>query len=220
MAKAEPHRKQTTLMVVPQKSLSFKGNMMNQAKGGARPEIKVKELSFTINPTAGANTWFNVPGDCINGLLPGNDYNNRIGRKVVWSKLLLRYHWRLGATSTGGSPCRVLIVYDKQTNAATPLIAEVLSVDGYNGYNNLNSRDRFVTLMDFMTAPISAQGEACVTGIESRKINLETIFNSGTAGTVADINTGGIFMWISQTGGIATAAPEFQCRTRLRYLDA
>ena len=155
----------------------------------------------------------------LNGASLGSDAINRIGRKLVMKSLLFRWTWNLAATSTGGSPVRIMIVYDKQANAATPAITDILLADSHISQNNLNNRDRFVVLSDEISEPVSVQGTPSISGVIYKKLNLETVFNGTNGGTVADITSGSIHVLFSQTAGIGTANPTVNWRSRIRFYD-
>lgn len=164
-----------------------------------------------------AFTW--SAGQLLNGLALGTSASTRIGRKVIMKSLLLRYRWQLAATSVGGSPCRILIVYDKQANVAAPVITDILLSDTFTSPNNLSNRDRFVTLSDHMTEPIAVQDTYAQASSIWKTLNLETLFNAGTAGNVTDITTGSVYLFACQTSTITVAAPALVYQSRIRYTD-
>ena len=112
-----------------------------------------------------------------------------------------------------------MVVYDKQANATAPAITDVLVVDSFIGQNNLNNRDRFVVLCDYLSEPIGANGNTSVGGVIYKSLNMETMFNSGNAGTVADITSGSVYLFVAQTGGIGVVNPTFNWRARVRFTD-
>lgn len=180
-------------------------------------ELKFIDNNANTAVTFGSST-FSTPV-LLNGVQQGSDATARIGRKTIMKSLLLRYTWNLGSTSTGGSPVRILIVYDKQANAAAPAITDLLLADTFISQNNLNNRDRFVVLCDVITEPISANGNGSIGGTIYKKINLETMFNAGTAGTIADITSGSVYLFVAQTANIGTANASFNWRSRIRFED-
>jgi len=190
------------------------GGWANPSRGG---ELKFTDISNTLIPVF-ATAAFNGP-ILLNGLVPGSGADQRIGRKVTIKSLLLKYSFNLGATSTGGSPCRILVVYDKQANAVAPNITDVLLADAFNSPNNLSNRDRFVTLVDQITDNISVQWNFSIGGSIFKKLNLETMFNAGTAGSIGDITSGSILIFAAQAGNIGTASPGLIFRSRIRYQD-
>ena len=125
----------------------------------------------------------------------------------------------MAATTTGGNPLRIVIVYDKQANATAPSPTDVFLSNDYLSQNNLNNRDHFTILQDYISDPIAAQGDFCVNIKFYKKMNLETMFNAGNAGTIGDISSGSLYMFFAQAGTTATAASGFSYNTRVRFLD-
>lgn len=154
----------------------------------------------------------------LNGITPGDTAETRTGRKITMKKLYLNWMAYLAPASTGGSPLRVKIVYDKQTNKDSPFVVDILT-DSFLSFNNLDNSQRFITLCDFITEPLSENGNFCVAGKKSIKMNLDTMYTA-TGGTVGSITTGSIFLLVSHTGFVSTAAPAFAFKSRIRYIDA
>ena len=190
------------------------GGWANPSLGG---ELKYIDTNANTALTFASSAF--STGVLLNGVAQGSDATARIGRKMVMKSLLLRWTWNLASTSTGGSPVRVMVVYDKQANATAPAITDVLVVDSFVGQNNLNNRDRFVVLCDYLSEPIGANGNTSVGGVIYKRLNLETMFNSGSAGTIGDITSGSVYLFVSQTGGILVANPTFNWRARVRFTD-
>lgn len=181
-----------------------------------RPEYKAIDTNDT---TAVMDTTGSVV--LLNGASLGTDYNNRIGRKVIFKSLLIKGN-AIATQATGTTqPYRFLIVYDKQTNGATPAVTDILSLAGTRAPINLNNRDRFVVLVDLTGSVTDATGTSDKIECFGRytKLNLETTYNSNNNGNVTDINTGGIFavtLGGNAAGATAGILP-FHCR--LRFLD-
>jgi len=190
------------------------GGWANPTRGG--------ELKFIdSNPTPAlsfGSTAFSA-GSLLNGCVPGSAATERIGRKFTMKSLLIRYRMNLGATSTGGCQMRILIVYDKQANATAPAITDILLADAFDSPNNLSNRDRFVTITDIITDNISVQGNYSVCGVNYKSVNLETMFNAGNAGTIGDITSGSIYLFIANSGSLGVANGASSFRTRVRYTD-
>lgn len=180
------------------------------------------ELKF-IDTTPGATLTAAVAtfgvATLLNGCIPGSGASDRIGRKITMKSLLCRWAVTLQPTSTQGSPIRILIVYDKQANTTAPAVTDILLADAFLSQNNLSNRDRFVTLMDLITPPLTAGNDYVQAGVFYKRLNLETMFNAGTAGTVGDITSGSVYMFAAQLGNIATAGPVVATRCRIRYTD-
>lgn len=190
------------------------------SKASQGPEIKFVDTSQNAVGTLNTNFAAPAASNLINGLAEGVTATSRNGRKIVMKSVYVRWTFQLASTSIGGAAHRILVVYDKQANAALPLIGDILTSNDFNQTNNLSNRDRFVTIADVMVDPISANGEFARSGVIYKKINLETMFNATSGGTIADITTGSMFIIVAQSGTIATTASTFLARTRVRFTDA
>lgn len=188
------------------------------ASYGRKPELKFVDTVNNTSPTAAVATF--GTGVLLNGMATGATASDRIGRRVVIKSLLMRYQFAMTDTSTFGSPIRILIVYDKQANAAAPAITDILLTDHFSSQNNLSNRDRFVTICDVITTELGNQGQFNSAGVVYKKLNLETMFNGGSAGTIADITSGSLYMFVAQTGRIGVLGPSQATRIRVRYDDA
>lgn len=186
----------------------------------AGSELKFLDYSGTMAPGFGTQT-FTTPGLLLNGCAPGSSAETRIGRKITMKSIYIRYSYsRSAATMTGGSPGRILIVYDKQSNAAAPAITDILLADDYHSMNNLSNRDRFITLFDSVTEPISDTNNVCVGDTLYKGMNLDVMFNGGNAGTIGDITSGAIYAFAATTNRIGVSNPQVVFRSRIRYTDA
>lgn len=201
-----------------------KNPVSQQAKrvgGWANPSAgsELKFIDTTPSSTVTASSGAFSALTLLNGCIPGSTATDRIGRKVVLKSVYFRYVASLATTSTQGGALRIIIFYDKQANASTPAITDLLLADTFASPNNLSNRDRFVVICDEITEPISAGNNFQIAGNIWKRLNLETMFNAGTAGTVADITTGALYMAFAQSAGIATAAPTLGGRIRVRFDD-
>lgn len=190
------------------------GGWANPSSGG---ELKFKDTTVAAALAAGFATF--SAANLLNGLANGSDASTRIGRKVNIKSVLIRHSFVMAPTSTGGSPIRILVVYDKQANAAAPAITDILLADDFNSPNNLSNRDRFVTIFDQITDLVSTGANFSVSDVLFKRVNFETMFNAGSAGTIGDITSGSIYLFIAQNGGITTATPSYTMRCRVRYTD-
>lgn len=184
-------------------------------------ELKFKDTSAGSNIVA-ASSAFTTPGATflLNGLVPDSTATGRIGRRVMIKSLYLRLSWAAGPTSTGSAPLRMLIVYDKQANAAAPAVTDILATDAFTSMNNISNRDRFVTLCDKLVEPCGVGVSLGVATAFYKKLNLAVQYNAGTAGTIADITSGSIYVLFAQSGQIATANAGVTWYARVRYTDS
>jgi len=179
-------------------------------------ELKFVDTNYSVG--TGTATTFTA-GPLLNGMIPGSTASQRIGRKIVLKSILMRYRANVQTTSVGGSPIRMLIVYDKQANATAPTILDILERDDFTSPNNLSNRDRFVTLCDHMSDSVSQNGNQGIQGVVYKPLNLETMFNDGSAGTIGDITSGSVYFFLAQTGGISVTGATCEWDFRIRYSD-
>lgn len=190
------------------------GGWANPTRSG---ELKFTDVSYNTDPAVNSAAF--TAGGLLNGLVPGASANERIGRKVTLKSILIRWSFHMTPTSAGTGALRILVVYDKQANAAAPAITDILLTDDFHSQNNLSNRDRFVTIFDTITDAIGTAGPQTVSGVNYKRLNFETLFNAGPAGTIGDISSGSVYIFIAQSGYIITNAADFTARCRIRYTD-
>lgn len=172
----------------------------------------------------------------LNGCVAGSQNFNRIGRKIEMRSLQIRGIVQAATAMTSGADqfVRMLVVYDKQSNGASPTWANVVQSQDITGTTsskatdmvNLDNRDRFIILRDktFIIPYQSTTATQAVAGCptvhhvdEFLKMNMETVFNAGTAGTVGDITTGSLHVFFCNqiSGGQVAFVGSF----RTRFVD-
>lgn len=171
----------------------------------------------------------------LNGCIQGSDYSNRIGRKILNASIYIRgiVHPEVpaGAATSLTQLARMIVFVDMQPNGAAPAVTDLLNSANSSSQLNLNNRDRFKILRDetySLGATTWAAGPALVAAQSPtvadvnvfKKLSVETIFNAGNAGTIADMNSGAIYMfWIgNQPAGAGTDGSAI-VSTRIRFLD-
>lgn len=164
----------------------------------------------------------------LNGCARGTDINEREGREIDLRSVQLRMNISARSEAIVDQTVRVLLVYDRQTNGAAPGLTDIIRGGTVCGMRNLENRKRFKILMDY-TVRLNANytgGASLHTAANNgvfkdyyQRFNLPTTFNSGNAGTVADMATGSLYM--VRVGEIAagTAAAEVDFCSRVRYTD-
>lgn len=203
---------------------AFKSLARQQNTVRSGPEKKNLDVDDTlttgtnINIPAGASTWVIGATQLLNGMAQGTTAITRLGRKVQGKKINISYTVALQATSIGGGQVKIRVVYDKQSNGAAFAILDYLSIDGFDSANNLDNSDRFITLANHLTEPISVQNNFSACGKLNIPIDLETMY-TGANGVVANILTGSIYLICSQDGQIGTAGPKLGFYSRYRFVD-
>lgn len=217
---------------------SYSGSMVPLRTGGYHNnpvERKVNDIpvaTYQVN-TTGSITLLANPQ-------LGSDFNNRIGRKIMLKSVYIRGYVVSEASANGpavafnnAQQCRFILFCDMQPNGAAPAVTDLLNTANPASHLNLNNRDRFKIYSDkefvldpYFLVTTATQASAAMTNQvktfkKFKKLNLEVIYNSTNGGTIADINSGALYMlWIgSQAAGTNTDANAV-LSTRVRYLDA
>lgn len=160
----------------------------------------------------------------LNGIAPGDGYQNRDGRQITMQSIQLKFRAESDSTATGTNSrnaVRFLLAIDKQSNGAAPAVGDILdltSVSAIDAMRNLNNRKRFKILMD-RRYEMSTVGPAnMVDEFYLKRTNLQEVtFNAGTAGTVADIVTGSLYiLYCSDT---TTTPPTIVLNSRVRFTE-
>lgn len=158
----------------------------------------------------------------LNGLSLGNTSSTRIGQKVTVKSLEVKYRAAVVATTGLDQTHRMLFVLDRQPNGAALTLAEVLSPTNTEGLRNLASPRRFKFLIDYRF-DLSAATESGSTKAGKLwyvfKKPLVIEYNSGNAGTVADISSGSIYMVLLGSNVAGNTAGTAAVVTRIRYFD-
>lgn len=181
---------------------------------GTRAELKAVDTTISqVADTTGAVT-------LLNGIARGDDINQRVGRRVRLASLQASIVNYVTPTTGIDQTHRCLIVYDKQSNGVAPAITDVLVSASTVAMPNLDNRQRFVILYDkLMHLNASAEPGSMVAFKISKRLPYGVQFNSGDAGTVADIQTGGLFFITIGSVAAGGTAGTFSGRIRVRYTD-
>lgn len=178
----------------------------------------------------------------INSSAAGTDIFNHIGRKTNTKSIQLIGQFWTAETAVAASSCvfRCLVVYDRETNGATPdfnLILQDNSASPASAYVlpyaplNLNNRSRFKVLYDKIfhvnipqqegiagdTHPVISY-KSVKKYIKVPQMYSETIF-SGTASGVGSIVNGAYWLVINQ-GEASPSNGNFKMLTRWRFFDS
>lgn len=196
-------------------------------------DVKTVDISLAENlvSTASPKLLFKPIG--------GPDDGERIGRKTV----ILNYMYKIvisnprstAGFSTGNDECivaRLIFYVDKQPNHATHSSTDLLVSATSLAHYNVDNRSRFRIISDksylfssdsVLRTPgatdyafVEHKGHLTYKLVEYKEVNIETIFNSGTAGTIADIESGAFYLLcISSSTGVGGCGGNF----RISYTD-
>lgn len=223
----------------PPPRTTYRGSRVPLASRGYKPNTVEKKVFDIDSATYAANTTGSVTTLFIPTL--GSDMTNRVGRKTTVKSLYVRGFLQVEASqSTWTSPlnsvpqqARLIIAIDMQPNGAAPAISDVLKESTKTQSQlNINNRDRFKILSDktyvlggaiyntTATQAVASQNDQIKQIKIFKKLNLETIFNGTNGGTVADINSGSLFMLtLGNIGAGSGVDADFFLSTRVRFVD-
>lgn len=162
----------------------------------------------------------------LNGVDDGATATTRVGRRITMTSLHIRWSGSFAATTAGTSPLRLVVVYDRQANAAAPAATDVFQVDNIYTAMNLSNARRFKVLVDENVECIGVNGPAAFSRVIWRdftrggKPGLNVEFNTASTATITSITSGSIYAFVWQNGNLITAAPTHGLYSRIRFLDA
>lgn len=197
-----------------------------QEYGPERKWINASGTSYTVPDQSQFDTFH-----LMNGCQQGTGPQNRVGVKCLFKSLDFRYTYYPGVASgatTPNSQVRIVILFDKSTNGALPLLADVWQSAGgglakFNDLKNTNTvPERFICIADVLS-PISSGVDdsdrmAPVSGHFFRKLNLQTIFRSAGL-TVEDINQGSMVITFANNADVAGQQGVLNFAYNLQYTD-
>jgi len=164
----------------------------------------------------------------LNGLQVGSGVGQRIGRQVSIRSVEMVYDIDGEIGITTPNHCRVVLFYDKQANGAAPTWADLYETTSYTiTARRLDNRKRFKILMDKHVL-ISGNGQLGADVIPTKfcdkkflkfRTPLQTTFNAGSAGTIADISTNSLYLFAITDVAVPTKQAILAAYIRVRYTD-
>lgn len=204
----------------------------------SRTEKKAVDVSTTVIE-------FNTTGAkvLLNGTIPGNGIQNRLGRKIRMSSVQIQGMIIDTAGYAGVEEfCHLMLVYDSQCNGAAFAIADFMQSCDVAGtltsgtsfdFVNMSNSERFKVLRhQRMHFTKSAAGTQAVSRDTSDYLygtsvdwfvklkNMPVQYNTGTAGTIADLQTGALYLVTLSNAVTATSANhQLAFGARVRFTD-
>lgn len=208
-------------------------------RGFGASETKTLDISETGSPLTAQTTTTNVT--LLNGSQNGTGYWNRIGNKIHMKSLYFNaYMYATGTQTEYPDYIRVIIVYDRQTNAALPNWSDViLSITQANATSsismdniNLTNKDRFSILMDerymLPVCPTASAETQVAQNFNANcehimikryiKLGLETQYKA-SSGAIGDITTGGLFLMTQGLYASGSQGFALNFSSRVRFSD-
>lgn len=164
----------------------------------------------------------------LNGCAQGAAKTQRLGQKIKLKSVQLRISFAINAASlagaTSGNFFRILLLYDRQTNAGNPsnaqLFVSTTATETYESPLNIVAVQRYKILHDKVYVMNPTGGATNISPVKFINIrkklrNLPTVFNTGVAGDVTDINTGSLILVLLCDANIVASY-----HNELRFEDA
>jgi hypothetical protein len=152
----------------------------------------------------------------LNSMVGGTTVSTRLGRQVTVRKCMVRLGFTVTAATGVDQFQRFLLVLDHQPNGAAPAITDILVTAAPNAQLNADNAQRFKILHDNVFH-LNASGEA---GSQRevrllKRLMVPVQYNSGNAGTVADIATNSLFAVFvgSEAAGVTAGSVTGTIRT-------
>lgn len=159
----------------------------------------------------------------LNGMQQGAGIGNRVGAQILMRSIQFQGFSEAKITTGTEHQERVLIVYDRQANGAAPTFAQVLSATNAYAPRNLENRKRFKILYDrtFTVGNRTVASHADFGTVHRfyRKLRHPVEFNSGNAGTIADISSGSIYLLAYGSNAAGVTAGLLNGVVRIRFSD-
>jgi len=155
----------------------------------------------------------------LNPLAQGYDNGYRVARFVKLTAYELRAYVT-SASEASAQTARLIIVYDRQTNGAAPVMLDILSVASpISTYNSFNL-DRFEVLYDNLYAVREHGTDFKQPNFdEDGELSHTCNYNSSSTATVADYVNGAVFLLSIGNVAAGETAATMYYRTRIYYYD-
>jgi len=156
----------------------------------------------------------------LNGTQLGSDIDKRIARRVRMTRLEMKLQAYATATTGLDQFCRLLVVLDKQPNGAALAITDVLENATTTGLVNLSNRSRFTVLTDqihYLNSSVEPNSGKAI--YRALSVGATTWYNSGNAGTVADITTNSLYLIAIGSLVAGNTAGSVTGKVRLYFYD-
>jgi hypothetical protein len=151
----------------------------------------------------------------LNGISQGDTTVLRTGSSIKADGIDLAYGVYIGTVALATQQ-RIMVVLDKQTNGAIFTIASLLSATTVYAPAVPEGQKRFAILHD-ESIMLSSAGPNNIINKVRIPLNNHIEYNLGNAGTVADINTGSIYLIFFSNQAVNTAA--FDYYSRFWFID-
>lgn len=184
---------------------------------GSRTELKSIDLDLATTGSGTGDITTTMGRTCANAISIGADINQRVGRKITIRSLEMHYSVFADADQVDPTLSRIMVVFDRQANGTQPAGTDILTASTVYSPKNLNNRERFTILKDDLISTQRLTDKSQVVQKWYLRTSLPVVYNSGVAGTYADIASGSL--WVCVVSTVAVDYPLLKGFLRVRYSD-
>lgn len=147
----------------------------------------------------------------VTAINQGDDFDERIGRKIR----LKNFNYRMDVRLSGTTPCTGRYIIFKWNDDTAPTAQKVLQNDNYLSNYDLDTSDKYKIIKDkFFTLNPNGSEQKVLKGVE--RFNHVVKFD-GTADT--NIEKGHIYIMFLSSNSTTGQAYNVECRGRCRFID-
>lgn len=168
----------------------------------------IDTTATTTSPAAGAFV-------LLNGCTTGTSAITRDGQSIKMVSIYENYFWSINAAAAT-TYVRTVIVLDRQANGAAPSFTDIFVNSGVLSAANIGNSKRFKIVHDTRKT-LSLNGNEMVRHKKFTKCSIHTEYNTGSAGTIADIQTNSLYLFHMSDQG--ANVPGFSYFVRVRFID-
>ena len=202
-----------------QKQMYRKPRLFRNPTVALPPRPELKKFTTELLGQSPVNV---TPPTVRNFIAGGINDNERIGNTIVITSISARFCMLATVNST--LHCyRFMLIWDKQPNKALAILADIFvgaPPHHPNDFNDLESRDRFVTVWNsgtFIMGGLGSDNDGRAIEFYC-KCRAQTVF-SDNAGVIGSMVTGALLFVQIRDGGIVAEAVNGDYQFRLRYTD-
>lgn len=179
-----------------------------------KPEFKFRDGHVPDQSVADQGLFY-----ALNAMPKGDQADQREGRQIRLKSVQIRCDVQMNS-SEAHTQFRLLVLVDKQPNGAFPNYLDLWNIYGsvipVVAMKNLDFRHRFTILRD-VTIQLDQNSIREKMIKIYKKLNIVTTYNGDNNGTVGDIETNSLLVYV--TSDNLLNQPTFNLSTRIRYID-
>ena len=206
-------------VMLKRKPKTYTKSVMKYRGAPFRPlteERGVLDTAFSCSFTNGTGQIY-----YLNGTVAGIQFSNRTGNRQINKSLELNIAITPGSAGVI-THISYLVVYDRQPNAAVPVITDILTSASPIAYTVQANKDRFKILCRRRLTILGTSSNPADTENyfhhEYLKMDLESIYNQTNGGNIADCTTGTLLFCSVGDQALGTTDADASVQSRLTFV--